>query len=317
MDSLTHNGKEYKKVAVLAREFNYTTDYIGQLCRADKLDARVVGRAWYVNPESLKNHKKSRYQETFKKKIEVETDQNGQKNFLSRVDVESVRTNKTTKIHRDLAGKYKEISVSYESDSGSLIPKVKKIDSKPLQVDLAESRPITIVKKKQTQKPTVLKPTELPKVYLKGKLPVSAVLEKTSLPVNEDSSVARDVTHILQKPQVKTLSQDNPQKVTFAKKVNDNNVEKYSYLGKNSHKIGNDTPEVKIDFQPENVRKQAVSRNKKTHQMTKAAPALVLASIILAFCLLSLRSEVVINDSGTQQKIFWNFNFFSEILNSF
>lgn len=36
----------------------YMADYIGQLCRAGKIDCRQVGRVWFVNEESILNHQK-------------------------------------------------------------------------------------------------------------------------------------------------------------------------------------------------------------------------------------------------------------------
>lgn len=61
MDTITTNGVIYHKASVLAKRFHYTTDYIGQLCRQNKVDAVLVGRAWYVNENSLSNHKGDRY----------------------------------------------------------------------------------------------------------------------------------------------------------------------------------------------------------------------------------------------------------------
>ncbi len=40
----------------------YTSDYIGQLCRAKKIDAKVVGRGWYVSEKDLVEHKNSHHQ---------------------------------------------------------------------------------------------------------------------------------------------------------------------------------------------------------------------------------------------------------------
>ncbi len=40
-----------------ASELHYTKDYVGQLCRGGKVDARLVGRTWYVNRSSLLNHR--------------------------------------------------------------------------------------------------------------------------------------------------------------------------------------------------------------------------------------------------------------------
>ncbi|MEK7527262.1 MAG: hypothetical protein AAB537_02525, partial [Patescibacteria group bacterium] len=51
-------GKKFitsKKAALL---FGYTQDYIGQLCRGEKVDARRIGRTWYVCEQSILEHKK-------------------------------------------------------------------------------------------------------------------------------------------------------------------------------------------------------------------------------------------------------------------
>ncbi|MFW6210402.1 MAG: hypothetical protein ACOC4E_02855 [Patescibacteria group bacterium] len=61
MDTVVLDGVQYLKVAVAAKQFDYTPDYLGQLCRAGKLDARLVGRTWFVNPESVAEHKAGTY----------------------------------------------------------------------------------------------------------------------------------------------------------------------------------------------------------------------------------------------------------------
>src|SRR3989344_4894844 len=51
-------GKKFitsKKAALL---FGYTQDYVGQLCRGVKVDARRIGRTWYVCEKSILEHKK-------------------------------------------------------------------------------------------------------------------------------------------------------------------------------------------------------------------------------------------------------------------
>ena len=61
MNVLEVNGEKYVKASSLARELGYTADYIGQLCRAGKVSAQLVGRSWYVSETSLRAHKKNRY----------------------------------------------------------------------------------------------------------------------------------------------------------------------------------------------------------------------------------------------------------------
>lgn len=64
MDTIDLDGKTYVKLAVLAKAYGYTTDYIGQLCRGGKLDAKLVGRSWYATEASLEAHKSGRYQDS-------------------------------------------------------------------------------------------------------------------------------------------------------------------------------------------------------------------------------------------------------------
>ena len=61
MKTVTIEGEVYTKVSILADKFGYTGDYIGQLCRSNKVEARLIGRAWYVNEYSLNKHKDTRY----------------------------------------------------------------------------------------------------------------------------------------------------------------------------------------------------------------------------------------------------------------
>ncbi len=67
MHSITIDNEKYVKATDIARELGYTADYVGQLCRAKKVDAQLVGRSWYVSESSIRHHKKNRYRSTAKK----------------------------------------------------------------------------------------------------------------------------------------------------------------------------------------------------------------------------------------------------------
>lgn len=67
MKSLVLDGKKFVKASEAALEHGYTNDYIGQLCRANKVKAQLVGRTWYVSEESLQKHRKDRYRSSQKK----------------------------------------------------------------------------------------------------------------------------------------------------------------------------------------------------------------------------------------------------------
>lgn len=56
-DSIEFEGKSYISSKQAASETGYAKDYVGQLCRAGKVDARLIGRSWYVTLESLLTHR--------------------------------------------------------------------------------------------------------------------------------------------------------------------------------------------------------------------------------------------------------------------
>lgn len=58
MDELVVDGERYISSKRAARLSGYAKDYIGQLCRAGKIDAKMVGRSWYIKESALKEHRK-------------------------------------------------------------------------------------------------------------------------------------------------------------------------------------------------------------------------------------------------------------------
>lgn len=145
MDVVEFSGKEYTKASVVAKRFNYTSDYIGQLCRAKKVDARLVGRAWYVNLDSLLEHRKGKYKKPTE--IELEPTEKVIKNYLSRIDVEPILNKKIVKILKNKGDLESEVRVRYESDENVLFPRVDKSDvSTVLHADTAGEESLTTSK---------------------------------------------------------------------------------------------------------------------------------------------------------------------------
>jgi hypothetical protein len=56
MDTVDIGGRQYVSAKVAARSNGYTMDYIGQLIRAHKLQGQKIGRAWFVNVDSLSDY---------------------------------------------------------------------------------------------------------------------------------------------------------------------------------------------------------------------------------------------------------------------
>ncbi len=57
MDEVTIKGVTFRKTTILAKKYGYTTDYLGQLARAKKIRAKLIGRSWYVEEQSLADYK--------------------------------------------------------------------------------------------------------------------------------------------------------------------------------------------------------------------------------------------------------------------
>lgn len=56
-DYIVLDGKKYISSKRAAQLGGYTKDYIGQMCRSGKLNAKLLGRNWYILENSLLSHK--------------------------------------------------------------------------------------------------------------------------------------------------------------------------------------------------------------------------------------------------------------------
>ncbi|MFA6405732.1 MAG: hypothetical protein WCW46_03250, partial [Candidatus Paceibacterota bacterium] len=54
---LKFNGKKFISARRAADITGYTSDYVGQLCRAKKIKSKLVGRSWYVVEDEILDHK--------------------------------------------------------------------------------------------------------------------------------------------------------------------------------------------------------------------------------------------------------------------
>lgn len=63
MEQVVLDGITYTKAATVAKQFGYTSDYIGQLCRTGKVRCERVGRSWFVDVSSVVDHRANRHKE--------------------------------------------------------------------------------------------------------------------------------------------------------------------------------------------------------------------------------------------------------------
>ncbi len=57
MEELTLDGELYLSTKRAAKITGYAKDYVGQLCREGRVQARLVGRNWYVLDSSIRDHR--------------------------------------------------------------------------------------------------------------------------------------------------------------------------------------------------------------------------------------------------------------------
>jgi hypothetical protein len=172
METLVTDGITYTKASVLAKRFHYTSDYIGQLCRSGKATCQLVGRSWYVDENSLLEHKESRYKEirlsekTIKNKPESESETITK--VYPRPDAKDVRR----EMKRDLHA-FSSVPMSiatYLDDSAELLPQpLRKISPViPVAVTLESSKHIDV--RASEVGVTDLSFTDMPEVALTGNI---------------------------------------------------------------------------------------------------------------------------------------------------
>ncbi len=321
MEAVIFDGKEYFKAAVLAERFKYTQDYLGQLCRAKKVDARLVGRAWYINLDSLEGHKQTRYK-TPEKAPQLDGESHApQQNYLSRIDVEPVLKKKTVNIIKNEGGKLTKLAVKYEKDDYSLIPRIsREAVSKSLPVLPAEAEDVNVKTTKESVRVTNFKAEPLPEVYLKGILKVDGLPEATEAITaatdEKDSEFANNTIktelHVLKEVQETDRKVQNDVKKPIKIKLYRQTPPLSKVQTRYPTKVATPVPfapqsvqqkkllrtdkEIKVVKVSENsappAREQIVKRQEIPHASTKAM-SILLFSVLVTTLVLMLGNEVM------------------------
>jgi hypothetical protein len=215
MKSISIDSENYVKATDIARELGYTADYVGQLCRAEKVKAQLVGRSWYVSEDSIRSHKNTRYRSTKK----VSTGNIAQ--TLAAKDLDSkesfaipvvVQTGATEKVY---AGQqfYKRSPVesksSYFTDETELIPEgSSKNKTGRLSVSLADAQTVNIQSKSAEFN---FNPTKREEIRFSGSLAVTEI-EDNSMSEEEDATPSKKIpeaTLDIPETKVKPLSKQS------------------------------------------------------------------------------------------------------------
>jgi hypothetical protein len=65
--ALLIDGKEYISAVRAAKKIGYASDYMGQLCRSGRVAGTLIGKTWYVDYQSILEHRRTRKQKGRKK----------------------------------------------------------------------------------------------------------------------------------------------------------------------------------------------------------------------------------------------------------
>ncbi len=200
MEYITLGEKTFVKANKIARDLGYTSDYIGQLCRGGKVNAKLVGRTWYVEESSIKEHKKNRYRSV--KAV-------GQKDLRYQVQIHTETEAKAPQQKTSVEPKYSKhrnstlVTPRYTKDDADLLPVLLKrepsseevAEDRPkkgsLKVGLADAEQVAV--KSETEK-IKFEASELPEVRFKGQLKVASADEVTEEPEIEPGEVVEAQT---------------------------------------------------------------------------------------------------------------------------
>lgn len=160
--------------------------------QSKKVDARLVGRTWFVNVDSIKSyrHTKKNKKSTKGSAKDSKLDTARETRPL-RLDVPSVLSNKTVKIIS--ANNYRPsttrlLRVAYDRDEEALIPSLTKKQAmapKTIVINQADAKKVTISGK--DTKSLSFAPTSLPDIALSGKLKITDLVDD-EIPTSDTNS---------------------------------------------------------------------------------------------------------------------------------
>lgn len=139
MEELIFAGNKYISSKRASKITGYTTDYIGQMCRGEKLDCRLVGRNWYINQKDVMEHRKN-----FKKEQNPNLNNNFNKKsfYYKKIDFEPMYysyDNRDIKLNINKPSQEQEIENMYRQQEES--DKIYNEDIIPIKI-VRQNKPI-------------------------------------------------------------------------------------------------------------------------------------------------------------------------------
>lgn len=216
MKKISFNGTDYVRASEVAKKFRYTQDYVGQLCRSKKVDARLVGRNWYVNLDSVVGYRKTKHKTqrtqakiANKKVNKSHATPSHRRRAAKRVEpVLRTKTVRAAALRSDTSARSTP-AVSYSQDEEVLIPLVTSDNtphakghartefSRPRRHVQIETRStVTVPVRSDKLTPTKFSSDKLPEISLSGKL---SVTKAPSIPASKAKPSTLAVDELFEK----------------------------------------------------------------------------------------------------------------------
>ncbi len=160
MDELIIGGKQYISSRRAAEITGYAKDYIGQLCRGKRIEGKLVGRNWYVEPRSLLHLSAKKGNNSL----------SGDQGISRREEA-----SKGAEILAESTFAYEPENVAYENDESPLVPVLKIARKESVQAQVtstdtaleSEELPSNIAIDSAEQRESIDEPVKVRKVSVK------------------------------------------------------------------------------------------------------------------------------------------------------
>ena len=319
MKKISFGNKEYVKASEVAKRFRYTQDYVGQLCRAKKVDARLVGRTWFVDPDSVAAYRKTKHstQKGTATNVSLNKQPKRKQNPKPVAPVMRSKTSKATQrpINTNVGGH----AVTYSSDSEVSIPilgktkEAKLLEVKTPTAPATESTqpkkpPHKVKIKKSGSKKTTFTTEKLPEISLSGNLKVKNTSDEIEQK-EQRIAAAKEQKTATQKRQSKTsnqsVSSDSPT-------VSSSNNDRDQISSSKTPQTG--TRSAPVNFTPKQAQSAAKSRFRSWYSNWFLVSLFLAACSALAVLSLASLGNISSTTADTSWSLFFDFKLLMDLL---
>ncbi|MEN9913127.1 MAG: hypothetical protein RLY66_535, partial [Candidatus Parcubacteria bacterium] len=176
-DSIIIEGREFISVGRAAEITKYTKDYVGQLCRGGKVAARMIGRTWFIDRESLSLYKNS---------VDSGAAQVAHTHAALYAENQIAKLASQKQVVSPVIPAEKALEIKYVSDGRAALPELNKAQSQTSSVVTANEKVLASVESKLMSPATVKVVAQIKKRALgsfSGYVPTTRKMMTAILPI--------------------------------------------------------------------------------------------------------------------------------------